>query len=68
MSEVSETTKEAARIWGQWHRLRRRDDEPEELATTIEALDEEDYPEVLTTTTEVSAEEIEETTHLSERL
>ena len=53
--EGSETTTEAARIWGQRRRLQRRDDGPEELATTAEALVEEDEPEVLTTTMEASS-------------
>ena len=35
-SEVSETTKEATRIWGRRQRLRRRDYESEELVTTKE--------------------------------
>ena len=41
---------------------------PEELATTMEASEEEDDPEVLTTTTEASIEEAEDTTLPSERL
>ena len=57
MSKGSEATTEAARIWGQHRSLRRCDDGPEELATTVEALSEEDDPEELTTMPEVSAEE-----------
>ena len=38
-------------IRGQQRRLRRRDDRPKELATTMEALAEEYEPEVLATTT-----------------
>ena len=55
-------------VQGQQRRLWRRDDGPEELATTTEASSEEDDPEVLTTTTEASSEESEETTRPSERL
>ena len=55
-------------IWGRQQRLRRRDDGPEELATTMEASAEEDDPEVSTMITEASAEGAEETTRPSERL
>ena len=61
MSKVSE-------VQGQLRRLRSRDDRPEELKTTAEALAEEYEPEVSTKTTEASAEEAEETTRPSERL
>ena len=67
-SEGSETTTKAARIRGQRGRLRRSDGGPEELSTTTEASEEEDYPDDSTKTTEASAEEAEETTRLSERL
>ena len=56
-SEGSETTAEVARIQGQQRRLWRRNDGPEKLATTMEALEEKEYPEESTTTTEVAAEE-----------
>ena len=55
-------------IQGRQRRLRRRNYGPEELATTTEALAEEDEHEVLTTTTEASAEEAEETACPSESL
>ena len=67
-SKGLERTTEAARIWGQRQRLRRRDDGPDELATTTEASSEEYAPEELTTTTEASEEEAEETTRLNKRL
>ena len=67
-SNVSETTAEAARVWERQQRIRRRDDGPEELATTAESSAEEDEPKDSTTTTEASAEEAEETTRPSERL
>ena len=54
-------------IWGQQRRLLRRDDGPQELATTTEASEEEDETKVLTTTTEASIEEAEDITRLSER-
>ena len=66
-SKVLETTTGAARIWGQRQRLRRRDDRPEELATTTKSLEDEYDPKVSTTTTDASAEEAEETTRLRER-
>ena len=59
---------EAANIWGQRRRLRRRDDGPDKLATTTEASVEEDEPKVLMTTTEALAEEAEEKMRPSERL
>ena len=59
---------EAARIWGGQRRLWRRDGRTEELATTMEALAEEDEPKVSMATTEASAEEAEETTCLIECL
>ena len=65
-SKGLETTEEAARIRGKRRRLRRRDDGPDELATTTEAS--EDKSEESTTTNKVSAEETEEPTRLSERL
>ena len=68
MSEVLETTTEAARIQVRRRRLQRRDNRPEELTTTTEALAEEDEPEDLTTTTEATTEEAEETTRLREIL
>ena len=61
-------TTKAARIQGQRKRLQLRDDGPEELETTTEALAEEDKPKDSTTPTEESEEESEETTRLSERL
>ena len=54
VSEGLEITTEASRIQGQQRRMRRRDDGLEELATTTEALSEEDEPEVSTTSTEAS--------------
>ena len=45
-----------------------RDDKPEKLATTTEALAEEDEPKVLTKITEASIEEAEDTKCSSERL
>ena len=45
-----------------------RDAEPEKLATTSEALAEEDELKVSTTATEASIEEAEDTTRPSERL
>ena len=54
-SEGSETTTEAARIQGRQWRLPHRNDRPEELATTAEALAEKDEPEDLMMTTEASA-------------
>ena len=51
------TTTEFSVIQGRKWRLKHRDDEPEELATTTKALAEEDDPEFSTTTTEASAEE-----------
>ena len=39
---------EGSDIFGRQRRLLRHDDGPEELATTTEALEEEDGPEVLT--------------------
>ena len=48
--------------------MRRRDDGPEELVTTTVASAEEDEPDVLTIKTEASAEEVKETTLLSERI
>ena len=59
---------EGSDIWEPQRRLLRRDDGPEELATTTEALAEVDEPEVLTTITDASIEEAEDTTLLSERL
>ena len=61
VSEILETTTEAARIQGRQWRLRRHNDGPEELVTTTEASEEEDDPEDSTTTMDVSAEEEEET-------
>ena len=55
-SEELETTTEATRIQGRRRRLRRCNDWPEELATTKEALAEEDNPKFLTMTMEASAE------------
>ena len=55
-------------IQGQQRRLWRCDNRPEELATTMEDLAEENDPEVLTATTQASAEEAEETTRPSECL
>ena len=52
------------RRWG----LLRRNDMPEELATTTEASAEEDESEVLTTTAQMSAGESKETARLSECL
>ena len=51
-SEGSETTTEAASIWERRRRLRHRNERPEELATIIEALAEEDETEVSTITME----------------
>ena len=59
---------EGLEIWGRQQRLRRRDDRPGELATTSEALTEEDETKDLTTTTEASVEEEEETMRPSELL
>ena len=59
---------EAARIWRQLQRMRRRDDGPEELATPMEVSAEEDETRELTTKMEALAEEAEETTRLSECL
>ena len=56
-SDGLETTTEFSIIQGRKRRLKHRDDGPEELATTTEALAEEDDPEFLTITTEASAEE-----------
>ena len=69
-SEGLETTIEAARIRGKRWRLKRRDDGPEEMATTVEvsASAEKDEPKDSTTMTEASAEEAEETMCLRERL
>ena len=53
---------------GQRLRLPRCNDGTEELEKKMEASAEEDDPEDSTMTTEASAEEAEETTHLSERL
>ena len=55
-------------IQGRLWRLRRRNDGPEELATTTEASTEEDKPKVSTTIMEASDEKAEETTRPSERL
>ena len=55
-------------IPGRRQRLRRHDDRPEELATTMEASEDKNEFEELTMTTEASAEEAEETTRLRERL
>ena len=66
MKDAEGTTSQ--RIWGRQKWLQRRDDRPEELATTMEASSEEDDPKDLTTKTEASAEEAEETTRPSERL
>ena len=68
MSKRSKKTTEAERVWGRRQRLRRCNDEPDELVTTTEALAEEDEPKVSTTTTEDLTEEAEETTRPSERL
>ena len=68
MYEVSETTTDAARIQRRRRRLRHRDDKPGELSTTTESLAEEYEPEDWMTATEMSAEEAEETTCLSECL
>ena len=57
-----------ARFWGQRRSLQRRNDGIKELATTMEASEEEDEPEELTTTTEALAEESEEATRPSESL
>ena len=59
---------EGSDIWGRRRRLLRRDDRPYELATTIEASAEEDDPKVSMETTEVSIEEAEDTTSLSEHI
>ena len=59
---------EAERIRGQQRRLWRCDDGPKELATTMEASEEEDEPEVLKNITEALVEEAEEATRPSERL
>ena len=68
MSEISETTTEAARIWGQKRRLWRCNDKPEKLATMTEALVEKYDPEESTKMTKALAEEGEETTRLKECL
>ena len=68
MYEGSETTTEVASIWGRQQRLRRCDDRPKELETTMEASADEDDTKELTTTTEALTEEAEETTRLSEHL
>ena len=47
---------ERLEIQGQKRRLRRRNDRPEELAITTEALAEEDNPKILTAKMEASAE------------
>ena len=67
-SKESYTTAEAERIWGQQRRLQRCDDGPKELATTTEALAEEDEPEVSMTKTEASIKDSEDTMRPSERL
>ena len=67
-TEGMERTKEAARIRGRRQRLRRCNDGTDELATTMEASEEEDEPEDSTTETEASAEEAEETMRPSECL
>ena len=51
-----ENVSKGSEIRGRQWRLLRRDDEPEELATTTEALTEEYDPKVLTTTTDASIE------------
>ena len=56
------------RIWGQQLSLRRRDDGPELLATSTEALAEEDEPKDSTTKKDALGEEAEETKRPSERL
>ena len=62
------STIEAAMIRVTRQRLWHRDGEPEELATTMEALEDEDDPKILTMTTEESGEEAENTTRPSEHL
>ena len=47
---------EGLEIQGQRQKLRRRNDEPEELAATTEESADEDEPDVLKTTTEALAE------------
>ena len=59
---------EGSEIQGRRQRLRRRDDGPDELATTTKASTEEYEPKVSTTRTEASIEEAEEITRPSERL
>ena len=63
-----DTTTETAKIRGQQRRLWRRDNKPEELAKSAEALAEEYEPKDWMAMTEASVEEAEETTRPSERL
>ena len=58
-------TMEMPRILGRRKRLWCCDDAPEDLATTAEALSEEDNPNYLTMRIEALVDEAEETTRLS---
>ena len=63
-----ENVSEGSEIRGQRWRLLRRNDGPEELSTTTDALADEDEPEFSTTTMDASIEKAKYTMRLSERI